>query len=207
MDNEWDGYLIEGTNVLKNHFSITDHEMLAQKETEVVFDKLVSLHLEPIITGCTIEDLKQVHKVLFEDIYPFAGKIRKCTLCKNAYNFLEPSEIIKESEERFAHYSAELDRVTSKEHLAFVLAPFYYDLIRIHPFREGNGRAIREFVREVVLLKCKNLPFKVELDYTKIDKDNLMLGTRQRYFYPSLLETEFMKGLVPTEIKENDVKK
>ena len=47
--------------------------------------------------------------------------------------------------------------------------------------------------------KCNELPFDVELDYTKIDKNNLMLGTRYRYMYPSMLEMEFMKGLVPVD--------
>lgn len=66
-------------------------------------------------------------------------------------------------------------------------------------FAEGNGRTIREFLREVVLLKNKVLPFDVELDYTKVNKDNLMLGTKERYFYPSMLEMEFMNSLIPLE--------
>jgi hypothetical protein len=40
---------------------------------------------------------------------------------------------------------------------------------------------------------------KTVYNYTKIDGKNLMLGTVQRYLYPSLIEMEFMKGLVRIE--------
>ena len=199
MKDTWDDYLIEGTNILKNKFNISNKEELLQKEKEEVIIKLAMLHLNPVLEDCDFENLKGIHKFLFEDIYDFAGQIRTCTLSKNGYNFLEPEKIEVEANEIIQQYSNKIDSVNSIGELAFVLAPFYYDLIRIHPFREGNGRTIREFIREVVLLKSKTLPFCVELDYTKIDKDNLMLGTKKRYCYPSMLEYEFMKGLVPLE--------
>lgn len=199
MTDTWDDYLIEGTNVLKNKFNIRKKEELDIKEQEDVIIKLTLLHLDPILNECSFKALKDIHKNVFGDLYYFAGKVRTCTLSKNGYNFLEPENIEKEAAEIIEQYSNKIDEVNSVGELAFVLAPFYYDLIRIHPFREGNGRTIREFLREVVLLKNKELPFDVELDYTKIDKNNLMLGTKERYFYPSMLETEFMKGLVPLE--------
>ena len=37
--------------------------------------------------------------------------------------------------------------------------------------------------KEIVLEKNKTLPFQVELDYSKMDKENLMLGTKDRYLY------------------------
>lgn len=199
MQDTWDDYLILGTNTLKNKFNITSKEALKKKEEEEVLTKLVMLHLEPVVEDSNFENLKQTHKFLFENIYDFAGAVRTCTLSKNGYNFSNPEDIERECNEMFTFYNEQLNSVTSPSSLAFVIAPFYYDLIRIHPFREGNGRAIREFIREVVLVKSKDFPFGVELDYTKIDKDNLMLGTKERYFYPSLLEMEFMKGLVPIE--------
>lgn len=199
MTDTWDDYLIEGTNVLKNKFNITRKEELEIKEQEDVLIKLTLLHLEPILSECSFKSLKDIHRNIFGDLYYFAGKVRTCTLSKNGYNFLEPEKIEEEANQIIDLYSNKIDNVNSIGELAFVLAPFYYDLIRIHPFREGNGRTIREFLREVILLKNKELPFDVELDYTKIDKNNLMLGTKERYFYPSMLETEFIKGLVPLE--------
>lgn len=72
----------------------------------------------------------------------------------------------------------------------------------IHPFREGNGRSVREFLREFVLNKNKLLSFNVKLDFSKMDKEKFLMAVQYRYIYPSLLEDEFYKALVPFE-KEN----
>ena len=48
-DKKWEEYLIPGTDgVLKNNLGINDKEELKQKETEIVFKKLVNLYEEPI---------------------------------------------------------------------------------------------------------------------------------------------------------------
>ena len=206
MDNNWDKYIIEGTNVLKNKLGITDKETLEQKEKELVLPHLAFLHLNPILTVPSAEGLKDIHQFLFSDLYSWAGQYRTCTLRKNTYNFTDPSLIEEELKSVIERYSNEIDRVQTKDEYAFVLAPFYYDLIRVHPFREGNGRSIREFLREVVILKNKTLPFEVELDYTKVDKENMLKGTAYRYFFPSMLELEFSKGLVPLEKEKKNTK-
>ena len=43
----------------------------------------------------------------------------------------------------------------SKHDLADLLSKLYTQLIYCHPFREGNGRSIREFVREYSIIKSK----------------------------------------------------
>jgi len=202
----WDSYFYEGTDTLKNKFNISSKDELLIAEKKSTLSKLTYLHINPIIKDGNAQDLKNIHKFVFGDVYEWAGEYRTCSMSKNRYNFLEPELINTELENTINNYSVQISCVQSIDQYAFVLAPFYYDLIRVHPFREGNGRTIREFLREFVLLKNQDLLFDVELDYTKIDKNNLMLGTQQRYLYPSLLETEFLKGLVPLE-KENVVKK
>lgn len=77
----------------------------------------------------------------------------------------------------------------------------------VHPFREGNGRTIRIFIREFVLEKSKSLPCgPLDIHYTKMDSKNLLIGTVERYIYPSMLEVEFMKAIVPKQ-KENSHQK
>ena len=46
------------------------------------------------------------------------------------------------------------------------------------------------------------LNWEFDLDYTKIDGANLLLGTAQRYIYPNFIEMEFMKGLVKKDIND-----
>ena len=59
-------------------------------------------------------------------------------------------------------------------------------------------------MREFVLEKSKNLGCgPLDIDYTKMDSNNLLLGTVERYVYQSMLEMEFMKALVPVEKEKN----
>lgn len=81
--------------------------------------------------------------------------------------------------------------------IAKFLGDFYYNLILIHPFREGNGRSIREFLREFVIYKFKDY----ELDYSKIDGNNFLLGITEHDTYPLLLAFEINNALVKTNIK------
>ena len=71
------------------------------------------------------------------------------------------------------------------------------------PFREGNGRTIREFLREFVDYNNKNINFgEYELDYSLIDKDNFNEGIKNNLIGTGLLEIEFYKGLVKTNEKK-----
>src|SRR5574344_1484950 len=142
MEDTWDNYLIENTDTLKNKFGIVDKKELELKEQYIVLKKLTYLYLNSLEGNCDLEHLKNIHLFLFGDIYYFAGKIRDCTLSKNRYNFCNPEEIENEVARTIKEYKDKVKNVKSKDEYAFVLATFYYDLIRVHPFREGNGRYI-----------------------------------------------------------------
>lgn len=201
---KWDEYFIPGTDVLKNKLNISDQGMLKIKENEIVRKKLAYLYLKPIVGNFDKEHLLKIHKFIFDDIYPFAGSFRNCSMQKNTM-FCNPELIPQTLDEVLNEMnSAFSNDIYSISEFAFKLAKYYYDLIYVHPFREGNGRTIRVFIRNFVLEKSKNLSCgALDLDFTKIDKNNLLLGTVRRYIYPSMLEIEFMNGLVKVE----DIKK
>lgn len=90
--------------------------------------------------------------------------------------------------------------------LLYFLAEEYYELMVIHPFREGNGRSVREFLREFVLSKKEQLPFNVELDFTKINPDEFLMAVKDKYLYPSLLQMLFKNALVKVDVKEDGSK-
>ena len=121
--------------------------------------------------------------------------------------FCNPNEIAKTLNEILDEMNSTFDSDISYESdFAFKLAYYYYELIYVHPFREGNGRTIRAFLRDFVLSKSEHLTCgPLDLDYTKMNAENLMLGTVRRHIYPSMLEMEFMKGLVKADnsTKEN----
>ena len=204
--DHWDDYLIEGTDVLKSNLNITNSEKLKETERAITRKTMATLYLKPICKNFDIEDLKKIHKFVFGKIYPFAGEIRLCTLGKDRTSFCNPQNITKSLDEILNDLN-KIGNISSIPELAFYIAPFYHDLIMVHPFREGNGRTIRIFMREFVLEKSKNLPCgPLDIDYTKMDSKNLLMGTVQRYIYPSMLEMEFMKAIVQKE-KENNLQK
>lgn len=201
--DHWDDYLISGTNVLKNKFNIKDKNKLEEVERLITRKTIAALYLKPVCENFDIEDLKKIHNKIFNQIYPFAGQIRLCTLGKNKDNFCDPNKIVEQLNETLYNLN-NITTINTPLELAFFIAPFYHDIIMIHPFREGNGRSIRVFFREFVLEKSKDLKCgPLDIDYTKMDSQNLLLGTIERYIYPSMLEMEFMKAIVPIQ-KENN---
>ena len=196
----WEEYLIPGTDTVKNKLGIIDKEILKEQEKIIVRKKLAYLYLKPIEGNFDIEHLLKVHKFIFDEIYPFAGEIRTCTMQKNTM-FLNPDQIENYLKETLNEMNNLFNQdISSIQEFAFKLGSYYYDLIYIHPFREGNGRTIRTFIRDFVLEKSKNMSCgQLDLDYTKINSENLLMGTVNRYMYPSMIEVEFMKGLVQLE--------
>ena len=202
---KWDEYLIEGTNTLKNKLNITDTEKLKEAENLIVRKKLAYLYLNPIDGDFDKKHLCAIHNFIFNEIYYFAGELRNCSMQKETM-FMLPDDIGKNLELVLKQMNDDFDNneINSVAEFAFKLAPHYYNLVYVHPFREGNGRCIRTFIRDFVVEKSKNkLCGPLDLDYTKIDKENLLMGTSRRYIYPSMLEVEFMKGLVSLEKNKN----
>ena len=70
------------------------------------------------------------------------------------------------------------NNIKTEEEFIEVIAYLYSELDVIHPFREGNGRTEREFLRQYVNYVNKKIDFgKYELDYSRISieqKDGLI---------------------------------
>ena len=105
--------------------------------------------------------LKNIHRYLFQDIYPFAGEYRKANIIArgrgvvpNSYMqlFMEYHLIPQELKMQLSLMNSSVKRKTfnTKEEYASWLAIYFESLIRIHPFPDGNGRAIKEFFNCVI---------------------------------------------------------
>jgi|SRR5699024_4203789 len=100
--------------------------------------------LLPISADSVIE----LHKVLFKNIYNFAGKFREVSLMKDQTRFCEP-QFIEEQLNKISKDINEEETWGSMEQAAAQLAYYKTELNMIHPFREGNGRTIRLVIREI----------------------------------------------------------
>jgi cell filamentation protein len=140
-------YTDSKTGLLRNLLDITDPEVLLFVESGAVTKRLQELYENPIkIKG--IDSLFEIHRLLFQEIYAWAGKKRKVEISKDGKQFFPTSHF--DSAFRY------LDQLISefnknpnnnKRLLAEKLAEILDNVNYLHPFREGNGRTQREFLR------------------------------------------------------------
>ncbi|HPS28119.1 MAG TPA: Fic family protein [Bacteroidales bacterium] len=141
------------TGILRNLADITDQDVLLFVESGVVTKRLQELFENPIkIKG--IESLFAIHRHLFQDIYPWAGKKRNVEISKDGKQFFPTTHF--ENAYRFIDtLISEYKKIPKKNKLLLAekLAEILDNLNYLHPFREGNGRAQREFIRLLALEK------------------------------------------------------
>ncbi|MCR4692531.1 MAG: Fic family protein [Firmicutes bacterium] len=162
-------YCYPDSNVLINKLNIRDNKLLKTAEEEITLIKQMELLKNPIKGNFTKAHLMNIHKFIFEDIYPFAGKIRREQISKADTLFYPPNLIDRELDKVFAKIKEknmlkETDREKVFDNLAYVMA----ELNIIHPFREGNGRSIREFIR----IMAKRMGY--DINWGNVDKDEIL---------------------------------
>lgn len=162
-------YCYPDSNVLKNKLNIRDLRELKDVEEKFVAIKQLVLLQKPIPGRFTINHLLRIHRFLFEDVYPFAGYIRREQISKGETLFFPPDLIKRELRRVFGeiHETGMLQEKKPQsqiQHLSHVMA----ELNIIHPFREGNGRSIREFIR------CMAQVYSLTLNWGNADQDTMM---------------------------------
>lgn len=141
------------TGLLRNLQGITDSDVLLFVESVAVTKRLQELYEKPIsIIG--ISNLFQIHEHLFQDIYSQAGKRRVVEISKDGKQFFPIAHFdnaLKYIDSLINEYyqisNDDISGVANK--LAEILDSINY----LHPFREGNGRSQREFLRLLALEK------------------------------------------------------
>ena len=202
---QWRKYFYPGTKVLINNYDIKDYDMLKEIEATNSFNRLLELQEKPINMSFDKAHLNAIHKYLFEDIYPFAGKYRVVNMVKPIGTFLDintSQDIGRYLDELFESVEKELMHVRSKHDLAELLSNIYTQLIYCHPYREGNGRCIREFVREFSIAKSKELGIgNLELDWSKVNKEELNRNLAHAHLFPSNTSIVFENALIESDSK------
>ena len=207
-DEVWQSYFYPGRNVLINKLGIHDFEALKEAEATITFKKLLDLNEKPLILKGDKNDLLNLHRYVFDEIYPFAGEYRKVNMRKEKGTFLfinDDISIDQYLDELFVKATEQLKKCHSKFDFAQILGYMYTNLIYCHPFREGNGRVIREFIREFSLIKSKEIGLeKLELDWRLVDKDELNEYIEVAHMFPAATGVLFNNALVK---EENMIKK
>lgn len=146
-------YCYRDTSVLKNRFGLRDMETLKKLEADISAVRQSDLLTHPIQGRFSPNHLCRIHRYLLGDVYPFAGHFRREDIMKGNTRFLTHGEI-KSKLSKLLEELAEEDYLQNLSFEALVDRSAYYfaELNYIHPFREGNGRSIREFMRQLYAL-------------------------------------------------------
>ena len=149
---------------MDNKLGITNQSELAREEEKITKLKALELFDSKKINDFevgTFKGLSQIHRYLFEDVYSFAGEIRKVNIAKGNFRFasvLYLEDILKKIDNM---PQDNFDNIISK----------YVEMNVAHPFREGNGRSTRIWLDMIL----KNNLNKV-VDWSKINKEDYLLA-------------------------------
>lgn len=175
LEIEDEYYCYPGTKTLKNKLNIEDEALLNEAEREIVAIKFTDLYQNPIKGNFDFRHYKDIHKRLFIDLYDFAGQIRNCDIFKHNY-FCLSKYIYSYSQDIFdnlkrKNYFLDYDF----EEKIKLLATLYSDLNALHPFREGNGRVVREFIEELARINA------IDLDLSNINKNEMIKASMESF--------------------------
>lgn len=150
--------------MLENKLGITSSPALAEAEERISKKKAVELFesgvLDTLEAG-ELSSLQTIHRVLFEDIYDFAGKIRTVNLAKGSFRFAPLMYLDAALQNIDKMPQSNFDQIVEK----------YVEMNIAHPFREGNGRATR------IWLDCMlKKEIGMVVDWSKVDKEDYLLA-------------------------------
>lgn len=142
--------------MLENKLGITDSTELARAEEKLSKQKALEMFesgfFETLEPG-TYKSLAMIHQYLFEEIYDFAGKLRKVNISKGNFRFAP-----------LMYLEAALQSIDKMPQSTFdEIAEKYVEMNVAHPFREGNTRATAVFIIKYMKtfgLKVDNDAFK-----------------------------------------------
>lgn len=142
-----DHYLDAASGVLKNRFGITDEATLETTEADLVAARSRELSQKPLSGRFDLAHLQAIHSYLFGDVYEWAGQLRSIDISKGGHLFAHHAHLATAGAVIFRKLMEEkllagLEPAAFSERVAHYLG----ELNALHPFREGNGRAQREFV-------------------------------------------------------------
>lgn len=178
--------------MLENKLGITSSSKLAEMEEKITKIKAIELFEKGILDTFevgTFRGLADIHKYLFEDIYEFAGKIRKENISKNNFRFASAMYLEEALEQIDKMPQSNFDEIIEK----------YIEMNIAHPFREGNGRSTRIWL-DMILKKELNMV----VDWSKVSKEDYLLAM-ERSPIKNIEIKILLKDALTDKIKDREV--
>jgi len=139
-----------GSTVLRNRLGLSDDQALhdAERTLSEIAASTIDFDLPPY----DLPYLQQIHRILFGDVYEWAGELRTVDISKGGTHFCNVTRIEAEAAKLFRQLAtANWFEGLARQQLISAVAEFYGDLNMVHPFREGNGRAQRILFDHIII--------------------------------------------------------
>ena len=161
-------YCYPDSNVLKNKFEITELGLLHEIEREMTMVRVADLMQSPLRGTFDLKHLCDIHYYIFQDLYFWAGNLRKVDIAKN--NMFCKAMFLEQQAELIFGAIRKDNYLNGMDYPMFVkrLAYHFSEINALHPFREGNGRTQREFIRELALYN------HYVIDFSKISRGEML---------------------------------
>lgn len=150
--------------MLENKLGLTSSAELARMEEQLSKKKAVLLFEKGILDSLPagkFSTLQAIHRYLFEDIYEFAGEIRKVNMAKGNFRFAPLMYLDAALENIDKMPQSDFDEIIEK----------YVEMNIAHPFREGNGRSVRIWLDHMLKQEIGKV-----IDWSKVDKEDYLLA-------------------------------
>ena len=150
--------------MLENKLGIMDSAELAREEERLSKKRAKELFEKDLRAGepaGKFSTLQKIHKILFADIYPFAGQLRTVNLAKGNFRFAPLMYLDAALANIDQMPQSDFDEIIEK----------YVEMNIAHPFREGNGRSTRIWLDHIL----KHEIGKV-VDWSLVDKEDYLLA-------------------------------
>jgi cell filamentation protein len=163
-----DPYVYPGTSVLRNLRDIRDLHALARFEMDMTTRRVTELGHNAKPGKLNLAHLKAIHRHIFQDVYPWAGEFRTVNIARpGQFYFAFTEQILPCLNNIFSELAKDQ---------TFARAAYYMgELNAIHPFRDGNGRTQREFIRQLAL---KN---GYSLNWSRVTREAMSEASRKSF--------------------------
>ena len=171
-----DPYTYPGTEVLRNIPDIRDSQRLAAFEAASTAARLIELDEKPISGSFDPTHLRAIHRHIFQDVFDWAGDFRTVNISKGGSPFASAQFIEPALMDLFRSLPARTRlRGLARPEFAARAGHYFSELNAIHPFREGNGRTQREFIR------CLALDAGHIIDWRRTSRDRMLAASRASF--------------------------
>jgi len=161
---DWD-HIQTDDGITFNYAGCLDQEEIERREDEGVaraLDYIDALAQRPEPVPLTVALVRQIHRELMSEIYPFAGEWRTVRLSKGGVTWWLPPvgiEPLMNQLETDVFSRSPFLSDNDEEVFAYV-SEVMCELIALHPFREGNGRTAF-MVGNLILLQNILVPLDI----------------------------------------------